>query len=106
MIALNRRTHDRQKLEAYWEAAGPTLEGYGAKPLSFYASLTSPELTGTLESVVLVEFPDVAAAKAWYESQAYKKAKQHRNGAADIELFMVDGRFAPLEERLQDVGRT
>jgi uncharacterized protein (DUF1330 family) len=35
MIALNRSVHDRQKLEAYWRAAGPTFEGRGAKPLLF-----------------------------------------------------------------------
>jgi uncharacterized protein (DUF1330 family) len=78
MIALNRRTHDRQRLEAYWEAAGATLEGHGAKPLSFYAPVTAPELIGTLDGVVLIEFPDVAAAKAWYESQAYQKARRLR----------------------------
>jgi hypothetical protein len=29
-IALNRSVHDRQKLAAYWKAAGPTFEGRGA----------------------------------------------------------------------------
>jgi len=42
MIALNRRVHDRQKLEAYWKAAGPTFEGRGAKFLSIY---TPPRAT-------------------------------------------------------------
>jgi hypothetical protein len=31
MIALNRRVHDRENLEAYWKAAGPTFEGRGDK---------------------------------------------------------------------------
>ena len=39
MIALNRSVHDRQKLEAYWKAAGPTFEGRGAKFLSSYKPL-------------------------------------------------------------------
>ena len=57
MIALNRRVHDRQKLEAYWRAAGATFEGRGAKPLSVYTPLTPLELMGSLEGVVLIEFP-------------------------------------------------
>ena len=105
MIALNRSVHDRQKLEAYWKAAGPTFEGWRAKFLSIYTPLAPLELMGPLEGVVLIELPDVAAAKAWYESQAYQNAKQHRDGAADTELFVVDGRITPLEDRLPHVSR-
>jgi uncharacterized protein (DUF1330 family) len=100
MIALNRGVHDRQKLEDYWKAAGPTFEGRGAKFLSVYTPLTPLESVGRLEGVVLIEFPDVAAAKAWYESPAYQKAKQHRDGAADAEFFIIDGGVVPLEDRL------
>jgi uncharacterized protein (DUF1330 family) len=103
MIALNRRVHDRQKLEAYWRAAGATFEGRGAKPLSVYTPLTPLELMGSLEGVVLIEFPDVAAAKAWYESPAYQKAKQHRDGAADAEFFIVDSGLVPFEDRLPHI---
>ena len=77
MIALNRSVHDRQKLEAYWKAAGPSFEGRGAKFLSIYTPLAPLELMGSLE----IEFPDVAAAKAWYESPAYQgEAAQGRRG--------------------------
>ena len=100
LIALNRRTFDRKKLEAYWDATGPTLEGRGAAPLSFYKPIAPLESTGTLDGVVLLEFPDMAAAKAWYESEAYQEAKKLRDGAADTELFIVDGGMAPPDERL------
>jgi Domain of unknown function (DUF1330) len=45
----------------------------------------------------------VAAAKAWYESPAYQKAKQHRDGAADTEFFIIDGGLVPLEDRLPHI---
>jgi uncharacterized protein (DUF1330 family) len=48
----------------------------------------------------VIEFPDVATAKGWYESPAYQKAKQLRDGAADAELFIIDGGFVPAEDRL------
>ncbi|MBR0799360.1 DUF1330 domain-containing protein [Bradyrhizobium jicamae] len=103
MIALNRRVHDRQKLEAYWKAAGPTFEGRGSKSLSVYTPLVPLELMDQLEGVVLIEFPDVAAAKAWYESPAYQKARQHRDGAADTEFFIIDGGVVPSGDRLPHI---
>jgi uncharacterized protein (DUF1330 family) len=105
MIALNRRVHDLQKLEAYWKAAGPTFEGRGSKPLSSYTPVTPLELMGPLEGVVLIEFPDVAAAKGWYESPAYQTAKQNRDGAADTEFFIIDGGRVPAEDRLPHIRK-
>jgi uncharacterized protein (DUF1330 family) len=82
MIALNRSVHDRQKLEAYWKAAGPTFEGRGAKFLSIYTPLAPLELMGPLEGVVLIEFPDVAAAKGLVRKSGVSKGKaaQGRRG--------------------------
>jgi uncharacterized protein (DUF1330 family) len=105
MIALNRAVHDRQKLEDYWKAAPATFEGRGAKVLSSYTPLTPLETVGPLEGVVLIEFPDVAAAKAWYESPAYQQARQHRDGAADVELFIIGGGKVPLEDRLPHIKK-
>jgi uncharacterized protein (DUF1330 family) len=105
MIALNRGVHDRQKLEDYWKEAGPTFADRGAKFLSVYTPVTRLESVERLEGVVLIEFPDVAAAKAWYESPAYQRARQHRNGAADAEFFIIDGGLVPLEDRLPHIKK-
>lgn len=106
MIALVRGVHDRQRLEKYWEAAGPTFEGFGAKRLAVYTPLTVFECMSSLEGVVLIEFPDLATAKAWYESPAYQRAKQYRDGAADGELFIVDGGSVPARDRLLHTKRS
>ncbi|WP_439400535.1 DUF1330 domain-containing protein (plasmid) [Bradyrhizobium sp. PMVTL-01] len=73
MIALNRSVRDRAGLEAYWKAAPPTFEGRGARFLSVYAPLTPLELMSSLEGVVLIEFPDVAATSS-------SGARRSRNG--------------------------
>jgi uncharacterized protein (DUF1330 family) len=103
VIALTRSVYDLQKLEAYWRASGPTLAGRSAKALSVYAPFAALEAMGPLEGIVLIEFPDMAAARAWYESPAYQEAKQHRNGAAEGEFFIVDGGIVALEDRLPHV---
>jgi uncharacterized protein (DUF1330 family) len=105
LIALNRGVRDRQKLEAYWKATAPTFEGRCTKTLANYTPLTPLELMGPLEGVVLIEFPDVAAAKAWYESPAYQKAKQHLDGTVDAEFFVVDGGKTPVEDRLPHIKK-
>ena len=41
--------------------------------------------------VVVIEFEDLAAAKRWYESQAYQEARTFREGAADFNMIVVEG---------------
>jgi uncharacterized protein (DUF1330 family)/ketosteroid isomerase-like protein len=105
MIALNRSVHNREKLVAYWNAAPATFEGMGIKVLATYTPLTPLELQGPLAGAVVIEFPDVATARRWYDSPAYQKAKQLRDGAADAELFIIDGGRCPVEERLLHTNR-
>ena len=100
-IALCRGVRDRQTLEEYWRAVPPTFQGFGAKPLAVYTPLTLLENLGhPLEGAVLIEFPDLATARSWYESGAYQKVKQIRIGAADAEIFFIDGGVTPAEERM------
>lgn len=103
MIALNRGVRDRRKLEEYWKAAGPTFEGLGAKLLAIYTPFTPKELMVPLEGAVVIEFPDLATAKGWYESPAYEKARQLRVGAADVELFIIDGGIVRAEDRMPHI---
>jgi uncharacterized protein (DUF1330 family) len=39
----------------------------------------------------MVEFPDMAAAQAWYDSPLYHEALQHRLKRAEYRVFIVDG---------------
>lgn len=99
-IALARAVHDRQKLEHYWRSVGPTFADTEMKPLAVYTPLSLLEKLRPIEGAVLLEFPDVATAKAWYESPAYQEAMKHRIGAADAEIFIIDGGVVPPEDRM------
>lgn len=76
LIAICRSVSDRQGLEDYWANVGP------------------------VEGVVLIEFPSMDAAKAWYTSAAYQEVKRYRQGAAEFELIIVDGGRTPPSERM------
>ena len=41
--------------------------------------------------VVIVEFPTMEQAKAFYNSPEYQEARSHRLGAADFNMVIVDG---------------
>jgi uncharacterized protein (DUF1330 family) len=43
------------------------------------------------DGVVLLQFPTVEDAKAWYESPACQAAAAHRRKGADYRAFMVQG---------------
>ncbi|MFV0490176.1 MAG: DUF1330 domain-containing protein [Vibrio fluvialis] len=40
---------------------------------------------------MIVEFPNQAAARAWYDSPAYQAVAQHRFQGAKYRAVMVDG---------------
>ncbi len=42
--------------------------------------------------VVMLEFPDMEEARAWYNSPGYQKAIPFRQKAADYRVFLVEGR--------------
>ena len=41
--------------------------------------------------LVMLEFEDLAAAKAWYASEVYQEAKKLREGAAHLRMVAVQG---------------
>jgi uncharacterized protein (DUF1330 family) len=43
------------------------------------------------DGVIMLEFPTVEDARAWYESPAYQAALPHRKKAADFRAIIVQG---------------
>ena len=41
--------------------------------------------------IVVIEFPDMAAAREWYESEDYAPLKALRQSASDTNIILVDG---------------
>ena len=42
--------------------------------------------------VVMLEFPTMEEARAWYNSPGYQAAVPHRQAATDYRVFLVEGR--------------
>ena len=46
--------------------------------------------------MVLLEYPDMAAAKAFYDSPEYRKARDARKDAAEGQFVLLEGLDKPL----------
>jgi uncharacterized protein (DUF1330 family) len=66
---------------------------HGARPLVVYGKMEALEGKAP-EGVVLLEFPDAEAAKAWYEAPGYQSRIPDRLQAADYRAMLLEG-WAP-----------
>ena len=41
--------------------------------------------------VVIIEFPDLEAARGWYESADYAPLRELRRSASDTDIYVVEG---------------
>ena len=90
VIFIRERTLDRSELEAYARMAPPSLEGWPIKLLAAYGHqdvLEGPEPEG----VAIAEFPSLEDARRWYDSPAYREAREHRFKGANYRAFIVQG---------------
>lgn len=90
VIFIKNKTTDAEELKTYGQKAGAARGDHQITPLAFYGPLEVLE-GDSAEGVVLLSFPDAAAAKAWYHSPAYQEAKQHRLKGADYRVILAEG---------------
>jgi len=86
-------TLDQAELDLYKAQVGASFEGVEVK---FHAAYGPHEVLegDSVEGVVILEFPDAAAARSWYFSPAYQKAAAHRFKGAEYRCVIVEGRPA------------
>lgn len=90
VVLTRERTHDAKEMEQYATKAKAAREGHDPQPLAFYGDFEVME-GSDMEGAVILRFPDMAAARAWYQSDAYQEARKHRFQGADYRVFIVDG---------------
>ena len=82
---------DPDQYEKYKAASPGAVAAGGGRFLVRGGELTVLEGDWHPSRVVVLEFDDLAAAKRWYESEAYQEAKQLRQGAAHFRMVAVQG---------------
>jgi uncharacterized protein (DUF1330 family) len=74
----------------YIEAGSKAMATYGGKPLARGGRFEELEGQARARNVV-IEFESFEAAQRYYYSPEYQEAKAFREGAADMEIVLVEG---------------
>jgi uncharacterized protein (DUF1330 family) len=87
---------DLEQYERYREASPEAVHAGGGRFIVRGGELAVLEGDWDPSRVVVLEFPDLEAAKRWYDSPEYQEAKRLREGAATLSMVAVQGLDEPL----------
>ena len=90
VIFIRDSIKDPEEMATYGKKAAGARGDHPITPLAFYGAVETLE-GPTVDGVVLLSFPDAAAAHAWYDSPAYQDALRHRLKGADYRVCIVEG---------------
>lgn len=93
-VLLTEAIRDAEGMKAYGKASAPTLAEHGAAVLVVSDDVEVLEGAWHGDRTVLLEFPSVDAAGAWYTSAGYSAAKPLRQSAAESNAVLLAG-FEP-----------
>jgi len=90
-IVVETDIHDAEQYELYKEASPAAVEAGGGRFIARGGELAILEGDWQPKRLVLLEFPDLDAAKRFYDSPEYQEAKRLREKAAAFNMVAVEG---------------
>ena len=90
-IIANVAVTDPQQYENYKKLSTIAMQAHGAEVCVRGGAVQVLEGDWTPDRVVLLKFPGVAQARAFYDSVEYGAARQAREGIADMRMVLVEG---------------
>lgn len=94
IIYIRNKTHDPDALAAYYDlvktapSAKHGLEMIATRDSPFEVLEGDPEA----EFAVMLRFPSIEDARAWYNSGQYQEAIPHRQKGSDSRVFIVEAK--------------
>lgn len=82
---------DPQGYERYKALAPPSIAAYGGRYVVRGGQCEPLEGSWRPPRLVILEFPDVERARAWWRSPEYAAAKALRQSCAQTEMLLVEG---------------
>ncbi|MGK8522162.1 DUF1330 domain-containing protein [Nocardia asteroides] len=90
-VIVEAEVSDQEIGSQYWRLAEPSIRQYGGR----YLVATVPEaVEGSWPAgrrAVVLEFPDLARIRQWYDSPEYLKARQVRKSGVEVRMIFADG---------------
>jgi len=84
------QVYDEDKILQYRKQAHPTVAEYGGRVKVRPGELHMLEGPAS-QYMIITEFDDLQAARAWYDSPEYQVARKIREAAADVQVMIVPG---------------
>jgi uncharacterized protein (DUF1330 family) len=100
VVFVCREIVDQGELNTYWQRVNQTLVGHKARALMDRGRFLILEGQGPVQGVTVYEFPTKDAARSWYDSEAYRKVRQHRTKGAKYLVDLAEGGVPPVEQRM------
>jgi len=90
-VIVSVTVRDPARYEEYKRLASPTVPAYGGRYLARGAPVEVKEGGGSPARLVILEFPDLERARAWWSSPEYAPARAVRQSCADTQLVITEG---------------
>ena len=90
-VIVNVTVHDPARYEEYKRLATPTIPVYGGRYVARGGAVEIREGGWSPERLVILEFPNLERARAWWSSPEYAPAKAVRQSCADTQLIITEG---------------
>ena len=90
-VVVSVNVNDPARYEDYKRMVPASLVPYGGRFLVRGGTVQVREGTWSPKRLVILEFPSVEKARAWYDSREYAEAKALRQATSSAELLIVEG---------------
>ena len=94
-IIAQMQVHDIETYRDYATKVPPTVAAFDGKILAASDTAEVREGTQPFPRTVIVEFSDMEAARAWYESDEYQAILPLRQKSTTGTVFMIEGFSLP-----------
>ena len=91
VIAYAGNVRDADAIAEYRRRNTDAVANHGGRFLARGGEVEVLEGPWPHERCVIMEFPDAAAARAWYESDEYAPLRAMRQAASDTQMILADG---------------
>jgi len=85
------KVNDSEPFKDYVKRNTPVVEKYGGKFLVRGGEMEVLEGECPYPRAIVIQFPNVAAAREWYDSPEFRELTLIRKAAADTNLMLVEG---------------
>lgn len=89
-MVVDARSNDPERMVEYRRLAQIAVEHYGGRYLVRGAPYITLEGSWQPQRLVVLEFPSMDAAKAFYDSPEYSAARAARAGVSDFDMLVAE----------------